>query len=381
MSGSGAPDRLTGVSGAPSPRVTISDVAKAAGVARATAARVLGGYGSVHPGLQDKVRDAAATLGYQPNTLARSMATGVTHTIGVVVADIGNPFFAGVTRGIADSARAAGYDTIVVNTDERVDREQDAVRVLLGKQVDGLVVASAVGATGDPAHLRDAAARGVPVVAVDRELPTLDVDTVVIDNRDVARQAVAHLIGAGHRRIALAWGPVLGHPPRTVATLLAASEGDLPTSGARLLGWVDALQEAGLPVDPTLVMTGSQTIDGVRRFVARQLTAPEPATAVFATETDAVLGALAAVRDLRKRVPEDMSLVGFDDSPWATVTSPALTMVQQPVRELGRTAATRLIQRIEGQATAVRTRALRGRLVPRDSVAAPHGSGRPEADG
>lgn len=367
----GAPDRLTGVSGAPSPRVTISDVAKAAGVARATAARVLGGYGSVHPGLQDRVREAAEALGYRPNTLARSMATGVTHTIGAVVADIGNPFFAGVARGIADGARASGYDTIVVNTDERTDREEDAVRVLLGKQVDGLVVASAVSAGGDPAHLRDAVARGVPVVAVDRELRTLDVDTVVIDNREVARQAVEHLVAAGHRRIALAWGPVLPKPPRTVATLLAASDRDLSTSGARLLGWLDAITAAGIEVDPALAMTGSQTIDGVRRFVSRHLTAPTPATAVFATETDAVLGTLAAVRDLGLRVPDDLSVVGFDDSPWATVTTPALTMVEQPVRELGRTAATRLIQRIEGHEGPPRRRALRGHLTIRRSVAAP----------
>ncbi|NKY08421.1 LacI family transcriptional regulator, partial [Cellulomonas hominis] len=174
------------MSGASPTRVTVTDVARAAGVARATAARVLGGYGSVHAGLQERVREAAAALGYQPNTLARSMATGVTHTIGVVVADIGNPFFAGVVRGIADSARAAGYDTIVVNTDESAVREQDAVRVLLGKQIDGLVVASAVGAADDPAHLRAAVERGVPVVAVDRELPALDVDAVVIDNHDIA---------------------------------------------------------------------------------------------------------------------------------------------------------------------------------------------------
>jgi LacI family transcriptional regulator len=345
------------VSGASPTRVTVTDVARAAGVARATAARVLGGYGSVHAGLQERVREAAAALGYQPNTLARSMATGVTHTIGVVVADI---------------ARAAGYDTIVVNTDESAVREQDAVRVLLGKQIDGLVVASAVGAADDPAHLRAAVERGVPVVAVDRELPALDVDAVVIDNHDIAAAAVRHLTAAGHRRVALAWGPALPHRPRSLRTLLDASGRDLPTSGARLRGWADALTEAGHEPDPALVMTGSQTIEGVRRFVTRQLQADDPATAVFATETDAVLGTLAAARDLGLRIPEDLSVVGFDDSPWATVTVPALTMVEQPVRQLGQTAAARLVQRIEGRgAGAARTRALRGRLVERDSVAAP----------
>lgn len=373
-----ASDRLTGVSGASPSRVTVTDVAQAAGVARATAARVLGGYGSVHAGLQERVREAAAALGYQPNTLARSMATGVTHTIGVVVADIGNPFFAGVVRGIADAARSAGYDTIVVNTDESADRERDAVRVLLGKQIDGLIVASAVGAAEDPAHLRAAVERGVPVVAVDRELPGLDVDAVVIDNHDIAAEAVRHLTSAGHRRVALAWGPALPHRPRTLRTLLDAGRRDLPTSGARLLGWADALAEAGHDPDPALVMTGSQTIEGVRRFVTRQLGGDDPATAVFATETDAVLGTLAAARDLGLRVPEDLSVVGFDDNPWATVTVPALTMVEQPVRQLGRAAAGRLVQRIEGRAAGSSTRALRARLVRRDSVAAPRERVRPD---
>lgn len=363
------------MSGASPSRVTISDVAREAGVARATAARVLGGYGSVHAGLQEKVRAAAEALGYQANTLARSMSTGVTHTIGVVVADIGNPFFAGVVRGIADGARASGYDTVVVNTDERRDREQDAVRVLLGKQVDGLVVASAFGRSEAPEHLRDAIARGVPVVAVDREVPGVDVDAVVIDNREVTRQAVGHLIEAGHRRVALAWGPLLPRPATSLARLLAASERDLSTSGARLLGWRDALDDAGLPADPALVMTGSQTVDGVRRFVTRQLTAPEPATAVFATETDAVLGTLAAARELGRAVPGELSLIGFDDSRWATVTTPALTMIEQPVRQLGQTAVTCLVQRIEGRTGAGRVRALHGRLVLRDSVAPPTRSG------
>ncbi|MGY1604510.1 LacI family DNA-binding transcriptional regulator, partial [Geodermatophilus sp. SYSU D00815] len=327
---------------------TIAEVARAAGVAKATAGRVLGGYGSPSPELQARVRAAAEALGYQPNMLARSMSTGVTRTLGVVVADISNSFFAGVVRGIADAARARGYDTVLVNTDERVDREQAAVRVLLGKQVDGLVIASAVGAPEEAPHLEAALARGIPLVAIDRSLAHLDVDAVVVDNREVTRQAVGDLVAAGHTRIAFAWGPLHPRRPAGREELLAGAGAELSTGGARLLGYLDALDAAGIGLDPALVTTGVETLEATTAALRAMLERPDPPTAVFATETDALLGALQAARALGLRVPGEVSLVGFDDSPWAAVMQPPITVVEQPVQELGEAAARRLIRRIEG---------------------------------
>ncbi len=150
---------------------------------------------------------AAEKLGYQPNTLARSMTTGgVTKTLGIVLADVANPFFSGVLKGISETAKTAGYDAIILSTDEKLELERDAIAVLLAKQVDGLVVASAAGRSDDVSHLSNAIDRGTPVVLIDRLVDKLETDSVVIDNREAARSAVASLIHNGHRRIAFAWG-------------------------------------------------------------------------------------------------------------------------------------------------------------------------------
>ncbi|SDC92817.1 transcriptional regulator, LacI family [Geodermatophilus telluris] len=350
---------------------TIAEVARAAGVAKATAGRVLGGYGSPSPELQARVRAAAEALGYRPNMLARSMSTGVTKTIGVVVADISNPFFAGLVRGIADAGRAAGYDTVLVNTDERVDRERAAVEVLVGKQVDGLIIASAAGAPAPAPHLRAAISRGTPVVGVDRDLPDLDADVFVIDNREITRHAVDHLIDAGHRRIAYAWGPPHPGQVRSREELLGAAGADLSTGAARLRGYVDALDAAGIDLDPRLVTTGVETVEGTEEALRVMLGSARPPSAVFATETDALLGALRALQAAGLRCPEDVSLVGFDDSPWTAVVEPPITVVQQPVQQLGEAAARRLIQRIDGFDAAAERTVLSARLVSRSSVRGP----------
>ena len=159
---------------------TIHDVAAAAGVSTATAARALGGYGAVSPGVRERVKAAASQLGYRPNSLARSMITGATHTIGLVVADIENPFFARSVRGIADVAHAAGYEVLLANSDEDPATERAAVRVLFGKRVDGLIVAPA--STDEGPHLSDLSERGVPVVLLDRAIPGIDADAVVVNN-------------------------------------------------------------------------------------------------------------------------------------------------------------------------------------------------------
>src|SRR3954469_18091788 len=155
---------------------TIPDVARAAGVSRATTARALGGYGSVSAETLDRVRTAAEQLGYRPNELARSMITGKTFTIGVVVADIENPFFARVTRGISDAARSAGFEVILINTDENLASERTALKVLLDKRVDGVVVAPASSKDGE--HLRAAQDCGAPITLIDRRVAGLEADAV-----------------------------------------------------------------------------------------------------------------------------------------------------------------------------------------------------------
>ncbi|XVQ87248.1 LacI family DNA-binding transcriptional regulator [Microbispora siamensis] len=355
-------------------RVTISEVAAEAGVGRATAARTLGGYGHVSPELRQRVLVAAERLGYRANALARSMSTGVSHTIGVIVADIGNPFFAGLVRGVCDASRARGFDTIVLSTYEDLDEEVAATNVLIDKRVDGMIIASAAVSGREVGHVKEALKRGVPVVLVDRAIPALDLDAVVIDNRDAAREAVERLIAAGHRRIGFVWGPPMGQPPATRRELLAASSRNLWTDGERLRGYLDALDDARIPFDPELVMVGRKVEERVTQEVARMLALPDRITALFCTETEAVTGALRALRAAGLSYPRDVALIGFDDSAWAAVMDPPLTMIEQPVHELGAKAAEVLLDIVQGAEAGRETHTLRSRLIVRSSVGPPPGA-------
>jgi LacI family transcriptional regulator len=348
---------------------TISEVAAEAGVGRASAARTLGNYGYVSPELRERVLAAAEKLGYRANALARSVSTGVSHTLGVVVADIGNPFFAGVVRGISDTSRAAGFDTIVLSTHESLEEEKAAVGVLLDKRVDGMIVASAAVGLDDIDHLRDVVERAIPIVLLDRAVTHLALDTVVINNREAARMAVDLLIKAGHHRIGFVWGPRVENPPATRRELLAAAAKDLWTDGERLRGYLDALDDAGIPFDASLVMSGPKTEEGAVEAVDQMLTLTDRPTAIFTTEADAITGTLRAMRTLGLSYPEDVSLVGFDDSSWASVMKPPLTMIQQPMLRLGALATERLLGQIAGERQAPATYTLETRLIQRSSVA------------
>lgn len=350
-------------------RPTISEVAAEAGVGRATAARTLGGYGHVSPEVRERVLAAAEKLGYRANALARSMSTGVSHTLGVILADIGNPFFAGVMRGISDASRARGFDTIVLSTYEQLDEEVAATNVLIDKRVDGVIIASAAVGHDEVKHIKTAMGRGIPIVLVDRAVTPLDLDTVVIDNRGAAREAVEVMIAAGHRRIGFVWGPAVDTPV-TRRALLETTR-NVWTDGERLRGYFDALDDARIPFDPELVMTGPKTEEHATHEVARMLALPDRITALFCTETDAVTGALRAVRTAGLSYPGDISLIGFDDSAWAAVMDPPLTMIEQPVHQLGAKAAEVLLDVLDGGEPRHEIHTLRSRLITRASVAPP----------
>jgi LacI family transcriptional regulator len=355
---------------------TITEVAAAAGVGRATVARTLGNYGSVSDATRAKVMLAAERLGYRPNTLARSMTTGITKTIGIVLADVANPFFSGVLKGISETAKLAGYDAIILSTDEKLELERDAIGVLLAKQVDGLVVASAAGRSHDVSHLSNAIDRGIPVVLIDRLVDGLDTDSVVIDNREAARSAVSSLIHNGHRRIAFAWGPVTLSPATDLEQMHRILDESLWSDGERLRGYLDALEEAGIPFDTALVTHVLKNEGQATRAVSGMLALADPPTGIFTTETEATVGALHALRARNLRLLKDVSLIGFDDSPWAAVMEPPLTMIQQPMRELGTVAAQQLIARINGDTSAPMKHVLPSTLIARASdgpVPAVHG--------
>jgi len=304
-------------------------VADLAGVSTATAARALGGYGSVSPEVRDRVAAAAAKLKYRRNSVARSMITGNTHTIGLVVADIENPYFARVVRGIADTAHAAGYEVLLANADEDPATERAAVRTLIEKRVDGLIIAPA--STQEVPHLIELKTHGVPVVQLDRAIEGIDADAVVVDNEHAAQGAIAHLVGLGHRRIAL-----------------LTSQGLIHTNQARLAGYLRGLEQAGLAADDDLIRMAVYRRDAAIQETIAVLGLPDPATAIFTTDNLMSLGAFEGVQRAGRLVPDEVSIVGFDDLEWTTIVRPPLTVVAQPVYELGVTAAHRLLARIAG---------------------------------
>lgn len=338
------------------------DVARAAGVARATAARVLGGYGFVSPAAREKVLAAAAALGYSPNRLARSMATGSTRTLGVVVANIEDEFFARIVRGISDEARAARFEVVLVNSDEDVEEERAAVRVLTEKQVDGLIIAPAD--LRDYRHLEDVRAYGMPIVLLDRNIPELQADAVVIDGLHAAMAATNHLIELGHRRIAI----ITDVPEGTELPEDFAPPDHVATAGARLAGYIAALERAGLPVIEELVRRVAPTVQAAREETLALLDDPGARpSAIFTTDNTMTLGTLEGLQERGVMIPADIALLGFDDLEWTKVTSPPLSVVSQPVHDLGATAARTLLARIAGRDGPPRTHVLPTRLVYRAS--------------
>lgn len=338
----------------PKKPIRLLDVARLADVSRATAARALGGYGSVDPATRERINAAAADLGYSPNELARSMRSGRTKTIGLVVADITNSFFNGVARALVDAAAHRRYRTFVVNTNDEIETEIEAVRALVQKRVEGIVLVPSKHGPFD--HIVDA---GVPIVTLDRDLPGSGIPSVTTDDFDGARASVRHLVAYGHRRIGLlvASTSVPTHGPSCIEPLVS-------TVRARLDGARAALAEAGIAEEPRLVHF-SRVDRPTAKEAALALLEAQP-TAVFATNEEMVIGLLDACRERKLQVSADVSIVGFDEAPWTSVLEPPLTVLERPLSELGVSCVSLLIDRIHGKETA--SIVLRNTLIERQSV-------------
>ncbi len=340
---------------------TLLDVARRAGVSRATAARALGGYSSVREETRQRISDAARDLGYQANELARAMRSGRTRTVGVVVSDISNAFFGAAVRTIADEAAISGYQTLLTNTNEDPASELRAIGVFLEKRVDGLLVVPA-----SPirfARFIEENPPEIPIVLLDRAVAHLNIASVVTDDRASAREAVGSLIALGHRKIAL-----------LIATSAVETfSRDVPDSmvstvSERLEGALDACQAAGLPrADIDIVFCRSRI--PLAAEAAHDILRRKP-TALLATNEEMALGTVAACRDLGVSLPGDLSLISFDDAFWTSVFDPRISVIRRPVRELARSAIRLLLEEVEhGQISS--SLMLKNTLLLRDSVAAP----------
>lgn len=334
--------------------VTVRDVAARAKVSKATAARVLGGYGPVSDGVREAVLAAANELGYRANRLARSMATGRTRTIGVILGDIENPFFGRVARGITDVASAAGFDVIIANTDENLETERNLVDVLVGKRVDGLIV-SPVSST-DTRHLGDTGQ--IPVVLIDRRAEEPDrFDSVVADNRGGALHLGRAVRAAGHRRAAVL--TALDQP--------GWSDGDPLTVSSvadRVSGLTQGLgRMARISVHLKAIDSGS-----VARIIEDQLASTDPPTVFITSDSKIALHAYNVFTERGLRVGKDISLCAFDNADWTSVTRPGVTVIDQPMYDIGRQGAELLLQRIGGDDGEPRIVQLATALIERGSI-------------
>ncbi len=353
-------------------RITIADVARRAGVSTATAGRVLGGYGYVSQPIRDRVRASADAMGYRPNLLARSLITGRTKTIGVVAGDIQSPFYASMLRGIADVARTDGFGVIVTNSDERSDREVEAVQLLLEKQVDGIIVAPTE-LLRSP-HLHAAIASGCPVVQIDRIVSGLPADSVTVDNRGAARDAVAHLIAAGHRRIGIVAELERSEFADVKAFVRAVDEGLVMTtslfpSWQRLYGYLEAHRDARLPVAlENIARVGEYSVAAGKEETLRLLRRSPRPSALFTADGLMSAAAMDAITTLGMAIPADVSLVCFDDLDWMRFAKPGITAIAQPLTELGEWAAATVLAHIRGEGGGPRHVVLPPTLTVRGSV-------------
>jgi LacI family transcriptional regulator len=355
--------------------VTIIEVARLAGVSTATAGRVLGGYGYSSDQIRNKVRRAAETLGYRPNLLARGLITGRTQTIGVVAGDLESPFSASILRGIADVARSKGFGVVVTNSDEIFQREREAVQLLMEKQVDGLIVSPSD--LESSKHLQDAVASGCPVVLIDRRVQGLQADAVTVDNVEASKDCIRRLIELGHRRIGIiaeleqfASGDLKAFVDRESHSGIDAST--LYPSGQRLLGYLQAHRENGVPVNIELIRRVGAYSAKIAKEETRDLLRNGAPTALFTTDGVMSSGAMDAISSLDLVLPEDLSLICFDDLEWMSFLRPKVTAVAQPLNEMGRAAARLVLARIHGDDLPVEHVSLAATLRERGSVAPPN---------
>lgn len=330
---------------------TIKDIAKATGLGLATISSYLNG-GNVREKNRIKIEQAIEELHFEVNEVARGLKTNRTKMIGIIIPELNNIFCAEIITEVEDVLRSRGYATMICDcrTDEK--REEEAVEFLYHRRVDGLILIPS-GKKG--AYLQKFVKAGKPVVLVDRKMKNVNCDCVLVDNKGAAKSAVERLIQAGHKKIGMIAGPE-----------------DVYTAEERFRGYVLALDEAGLPVENELVVRGDYTISGGTSGIKELVKNNPEMTAVFISNYEMTLGAIIELNELGVRIPEELSIIGFDNEEFAKASIPKLSIVTQPTKEIGVRAAELMLARLEAgdeEEGAQRTETLETSFVEGKSVA------------
>ncbi len=331
--------------------VTINDLARRLNLSASTVSRALRDHPDISEQTKERVRAIAAKTNYQPNLIAQSLQTRRSNNIGVIVPEIRNSFFSTVISGIEDLAYESGYTIMVCQSDDTFERETINTRALAANRVAGMLV-SVSQESEDFTHLKQVLAQGVPIVLFDRVVDEIDAPKVVVDDSNGAFQAVTHLIETGRKRIA--------H---------LTTAGSLYVGGKRREGYEAALNAHGMEVRPEYIIEGGCHEEDGREGARRLLNLEEPPDGIFAINDPVALGALLYLQDNRVKVPEQVGLVGFSDNPNAILVRPALTTINQPAYDIGKTAASLLLDILAGETFEhSKTITLETRLVVRGST-------------
>ena len=341
-------------------QVTLSDIAATLGVAPMTVSRVVNRNGYVSEETRERVLQAVKAMNYRPNGVARNLKRQRTETVGLVLGDISNPYSAELANAVREKLWSSGYNLFICISEHSASEDITAFESLVDHNVDGIIVATRSNEEGDE-RLRDIVESHMPVVVIGRDFQYDGVDHVSADNLTGGFEATQHLIDLGHRRIGFIGADI-------------KNRGSLK----RLQGYLNALETHDIEVDERLITGRKEAISGIPGYstekmgyegMKRLLSLPNPPTAVFARNDFTAIGAMTAIKEAGLSIPKDIAIVGFDDIPMATHTTPALTTVRQPMRMQGEIAAEMLLRRIrEDESSKRQERILNCELIIREST-------------
>lgn len=331
---------------------TMKQVASRAGVSISTVSHVINKTRHVSDDVQDSVNKAIRTLNYFPSAVARSLKVAQTHTIGMVIPNNSNPFFAELIRGIEGVCFDKGYAVILCNTDDKPEKQAKYIQVLLEKRVDGLIVISS---GYDPDLVRLLSSRRIPEVTIDRAIPGLVSDNVYVNHELGGYLATRHLLSLGHTQIACLSGPE-----------------ELSSGNDRMAGYLRALKESQVTVNRSWLIRGEFSSQSGYECMQKLLALPDQPSAVFACNDLLAMGAMCAAHEQGIDIPDDLSIVGFDDIQLASYTCPPLTTMAQPKQEMGEMVANMLIKRMQNKDLPIQQQVFQPELRIRKSTAPPN---------
>lgn len=328
---------------------TIHDIAKELNISASTVSRALNNHPRISLKTKEKIKQAAALLGYRPNTLASNLRNKKSNTIGIVVPLINRHFFSSVISGAEEFAYNAGYNVVISQSNDLASKEINIVQSMFANRVDGLIISIAM-QTNTYEHLKLFSKKHIPLVFFDRVVPEIDTDKIVVDDFTGGFQLTQHLIDQGYRRIA--------H--------LAGNQ-NLMTYSNRKNGYLKALTDNGLAYDESLVIINTLTSEEGVKAIDQLMNLPHPPDALFCGNDTTALSSMIYLRDKGLRIPEDIGIVGFSNEPFSKVVTPSLSTISQPGFEMGQKAAQMLINQIETRERSFQTIVLPTELIIRES--------------